>query len=109
MNINVDKVMLIVNAPKYYINKIKNAIFECNGGIIGNYTHCSTSTKCISTFIPNINANPTIGKNNKLEIVEEIKLEVICNTEYVQDIVSKIKKIHPYEEPVIYVLPLIQI
>lgn len=46
----------------------------CNAGtgIIGNYTFCTISTKSIVIFIPNDNANPYIGKQNKLELVEKV-------------------------------------
>lgn len=52
--------------------------------IIANYTFCSTLTKAIGTFIPNSEANPYIGEQNKLEIVEEERLEVICDVKNVK-------------------------
>ena len=44
------------------------------------------STKCIGTFIPDDKANPYIGEKNKLEFVEEEKLEAVC------DIAKKVLK-----------------
>lgn len=57
--------------------------------------------------IPNENSKPYIGKNNKIEYVEEEKLEVICNTESVKKVIQELRKIHPYEEPAIDIIPLI--
>ena len=43
----------------------------------------------------------------KKEIVEEEKLEVICNVEDVKRVVAELRKVHPYEEPAIDIVPLL--
>ena len=86
MNIDVKKVKIIVTVPVANIDDVRNAICSEGAGVIGNYTYCTTSTKCIGTFIPSENANPYIGEQNKLEIVEEEKLEVICDIEKVKKV-----------------------
>lgn len=65
------------------------------------------STKCIGTFKPNDKANPYIGENNKLEFVEEEKLEVICDVSNVRKVITKLREVHPYEEPAISIVPLL--
>lgn len=107
MNFNVNRVKIIVTIPIENVEEVRNAICEAGAGIIGNYTHCSMSTKCIGTFKPNDNANPYIGKNNKLEFVEEEKLEVVCDVNNVKNIISKLREVHPYEEPAIDIIPLL--
>lgn len=52
---------------------------EAGAGIIGNYSFCTTATKSVGTFIPNKNAKSHIGKTNRLEYVEEEKLEAVCD------------------------------
>lgn len=71
MNINFSRVKIIVTVPIENIEEVRNAICESGAGIIGNYTYCSMSTKCVGTFKPNDNANPYIGENNKLEFVND--------------------------------------
>ena len=107
MNINVNKVKIIVTIPIESVGKVRNAMCEAGAGIIGNYTHCSMSTKCIGTFKPNDDANPYIGENNKMEFVEEEKLEVVCETNKVKSVITKLREVHPYEEPAIDIIPLI--
>lgn len=107
MNVNINKVKIVVTAPIEYVEKIRNAMCEAGAGIIGNYTYCSMSTKCIGTFKPNDNAKPYIGENNKLEFVEEEKLEVVCDINIVKNVISKIRENHPYEEPEIDIIPLL--
>lgn len=107
MNININRVKIIVTIPIQNVEEVRNAICEAGAGIIGNYTHCSMSTKCIGTFKPNDNANPYIGENNKLEFVEEEKLEVVCDINNVKNVISKLREVHPYEEPAIDIIPLL--
>lgn len=107
MNINVNRVKIIVTIPVSNVEEVRNAICNSGAGVIGNYTHCSMSTKCIGTFKPNDNANPYIGENNKLEFVEEEKLEVVCDVSNVKSVISKLREVHPYEEPAIDIIPLL--
>lgn len=107
MNININKVMIIVTVPLENVEKVRDTIFKMGAGVIGNYTNCSMSTKCMGTFKPNDNANPYIGENNKLEFTEEEKLEVVCDINKVKNVISKLKEVHPYEEPAIGIVPLI--
>ena len=107
MNINVNKVKIMVTIPLENVETVRNAICEEGAGIIGNYTYCSMSTKCIGTFKPNDEAHPYIGNNNKLEFVEEEKLEVICDIDKVKSVIKKLREVHPYEEPAIDIIPLI--
>lgn len=107
MNININRVKIIVTIPIENVEEVRNTICKAGAGIIGNYAYCSTSTKCIGTFKPNNNANPYIGENNKLEFVEEEKLEVVCDINNVKRIISKLRGTHPYEEPAIDIIPLL--
>ena len=107
MTIDIKRVKIIVTIPVENLAEVRNAICEAGAGVIGNYTHCSMSTKCIGTFKPTDEANPYIGENNKLEFVEEEKLEVVCNVELVKKVINKLREVHPYEEPAIDIIPLI--
>lgn len=107
MNVNINRVKIIVTIPIEDVGKVRNAICESGAGVIGNYTYCSMSTKCIGTFKPTDEANPYIGEKNNLEFVEEEKLEVVCDVNIVKDVISKLREVHPYEEPAIDIIPLI--
>lgn len=107
MNINVNKVKIIVTIPVENVSDVRNAICEAGAGVIGNYTYCSMSTKCVGTFKPNDEANPYIGEINNLEFVNEEKLEVVCDVKIVKKVISTLRKVHPYEEPGIDIIPLL--
>lgn len=107
MNINVNRVKIFVTIPLENVEEVRNAICEAGAGIIGNYDYCTSSVKSIGTFKPNDNANPYIGENNKMEFVEEEKLEVVCDINNVKNVIIKLRKVHPYEEPAIDIIPLL--
>ena len=107
MNIDIKKVKIIVTVPPKNTDEVRNAICNEGAGIIGNYTHCSMIIKCIGTFKPKDEANPYIGEKNRLEFIEEDKLEVICNIDIVKKVLKKLREVHPYEEPAIDIIPLI--
>lgn len=107
MNINISKVKIFVTIPAENVSDVRNAVCAAEAGVIGNYTYCTSSTKLTGTFIPNNNANPYIGENNKLEFVEEEKLEFVCDIDKVKTVITKLREVHPYEEPAIDIIPLI--
>ena len=107
MTIDVKRVKIIVTIPVENLAEVRNSICDAGAGVIGNYTHCSMSTKCIGTFKPTDEANPYIGESNKLEFVEEEKLEVVCDVDIVKKVITKLREVHPYEEPAIDIIPLI--
>lgn len=107
MNFNIKKVKIIVTVPKDNLEEVRNAMCNAGAGVIGNYSFCTTTTKSIGTFIPNDGANPYIGEWNKLEFVEEEKIEVICSVEKVKEVINELRIVHPYEEPAIDIVPLL--
>ena len=107
MNIDIKRVKVFVTIPLDSVQKVRETVCNAGAGIIGEYTFCTSSTTSVGTFIPSENANPHIGERNKLEFVEEEKLEVICDINITKKVVQKLREIHPYEEPAIDIIPLI--
>ena len=107
MNVEVNKVKIFVTVPIENTQEVRDAVCKAGAGIIGEYSYCTTCVKSIGTFIPNDNAKPYIGENNKLEYVEEDKLEVICDIQKAKHVITELRKVHPYEEPAIDIVPLI--
>lgn len=107
MNIDIKKVKIEISAPSENIQEIRNAICEEGAGVIGNYSHCTISTKCKGTFKPLENANPYIGEIDKLELVDEEKLQAVCDIDILKKVLKRLREVHPYEEPAINIIPLI--
>ena len=107
MNFNINKVKIFVTVPKENLEEVRKSMCNAGAGVIGNYTFCSTTTNSIGTFVPNDDAHPYIGEQNKLEYVQEEKLEVVCDISKVKEVIRELRKVHPYEEPAIDIIPLI--
>lgn len=107
MNFEIKKVKIIVMVPANYLEELRMAILDAGAGVIGNYSHCSTSFSGIGTFKPNKEATPFIGESNSFEAVLEERLEVMVQVSDVKKILSIIREVHPYEEPGIDIIPLL--
>ena len=107
MMFDISKVKIFVAVPEGATEKVRDAMCRAGAGVIGNYSYCTCTVKSLGTFIPNENANPTIGENNKLEFVKEEKLEAVANVSDVKSILKAIREVHPYEEPAIDIVPLL--
>ena len=100
-------VKIIVFVPTKSAAKIRRVLGENGAGKLGRYSYCSFSTTGVVRFKPGATANPAIGKIGKIEEVDEERIEVIAPIENYLEIVKKVKKVHPYEEPAIEVYDLL--
>ena len=107
MNFDIERVKIFVTVPIENVEDVRNAVCKEGAGIIGNYSYCTSSSKTLGTFKPDDNANPYIGEKNKLEYVEEEKLEFVCEVDKVKKVLDQLRTVHPYEEPAIDIYPLI--
>lgn len=91
-------VKIVVFVPLTHTDIVRKAIGDAGAGIIGNYDYCSFSSRGVGRFKPNEKANPHIGSANKLEAVEEERIEFVCPKDKAKKVISAMKKVHPYEE-----------
>ena len=87
----------------YYVpvdakEKTKKALFDIGVGRYENYENCSFETLGQGQFKPVADANPAIGKLDRLEVLQEYKIEMICTDEFIKEAVKTLKVAHPYEE-----------
>lgn len=97
---------LVVYVPTTHADLVRDAIGNAGGGKLGNYTFCTFSSKGIGRFKPVPGAHPAIGEIGKLEEVEEERIEVVCGEDVLKNVITAIKKVHPYEEIAMDVYPL---
>jgi dinuclear metal center YbgI/SA1388 family protein len=97
-NLSQNQVKLTVFVPETHLNKVADAIHDAGGGIIGEYSHCSFRAGGTGAFKGSDKSNPSSGKKNVLETVEEIKFEVVVDKWKLDQVISSMKKAHPYEE-----------
>ncbi len=101
------ELMIIVGTPHEAVDRILEAISKAGGGIIGNYSHCAFVVNGQGRFKPNAIANPHIGAIGQVNAVDEAQIQTFCPRASAKAVVEAIRAAHPYEEPVIYLLPLL--
>ena len=97
---------IFVFVPKTNANEVREAIFRAGAGEIANYSECSFNSDGKGTFKGNDSSNPTIGKPNIREEVEEIKIEAILPAYLQNKVIEFVKLAHPYEEVAYDIMPL---
>ncbi len=97
---------IVVYVPEKFSDKIREVLAEEGAGHIGNYDYASFSVSGIGRFRPLEGAKPKIGKQGKVEKVEEERIETIVPENKVEKLIKEIIKTHPYEEPAIDIYPL---
>lgn len=90
--------------PMKDADKVKAAMFQAGAGKIGNYDSCSFEVKGIGQFRPLPGSHPTIGTQHELETVEEMKVDMVCEDALIKEVISALKKSHPYETPAYYTI-----
>jgi hypothetical protein len=97
---------IVVFVPEADGERVRAAIGEAGAGRIGNYDHCSFTTKVIGRFRPMAGAMPAIGAVGRFEAVAEERIETLCAEDRLKDVLAAIRRAHPYEEPAIDIYPL---
>ncbi|MBI3578914.1 MAG: Nif3-like dinuclear metal center hexameric protein [Ignavibacteriales bacterium] len=99
-------VKIVVFVPQEYVDKVAHAMAHAGAGVIGEYTSCSFQTNGTGTFSGSKNAKPFLGTKEKLETVQEVRLEMVAPKARAQVIVNAMKTAHPYEEAAYDIYPL---
>ena len=92
--------------PIDYAEKVKQALFNEGAGTMGDYAECSWETLGTGQFKPLAGSDPFIGSPNKLERVQELKVEMLCDEKLIKNAIKALKQVHPYEEPAYEVVKL---
>lgn len=92
--------------PEVCLAALQDALRSVNAGHIGNYDSCLSYSRVTGCWRPLEGSSPYIGEENTLSLEPELKVEVTCLRDNVDMTVDAIKRIHPYEVPVINVIPL---
>ena len=102
-----EKVKIVIFVPETHADKVRQVMGDAGAGKIGNYSHCSFSSNGRGRFLPKDGATPTIGKIGTMEIVDEERIEFVCEKSNLEKIISAMKEAHPYEEVAFDVYPIL--
>lgn len=108
MNLNtVSDFKIEVYLPAEYLETIQLALTAAQAGIVGNYDNVFATTQVTGHWRPLPGSDPFQGSIGEMETAAEIKLEVNCKKKHVSATLEVIRAAHPYEEPLIRVIPIL--
>lgn len=94
--------------PEEYVHQMREALNDIRALTIGgNYDNCMSITKVTGYWRPLEGAEPFNGTIGKLCEAEECKVEFVTEKHLVRKAMDTIIEVHPYETPVINMLPVI--
>ena len=85
--------------PVNACEKVKEAMYLVGAGRFNNYERQCWQTLGEGQWLPMKGANPTIGKAGVLEKVQEFKVEMFCEDQYLRAAITAMLDAHPYEGP----------
>lgn len=92
--------------PPEHAEQVKKAVFQAGAGRLGDYAECCWQTLGTGQFRPLDGSQPFLGKKGELEKVEELKVELLCESQLIQHALAALKAAHPYEQPAYEVIKL---
>lgn len=103
----IQRIMLVTTVPSSHLYEVLDAMGDAGAGQIGDYTHCAYFSAGTGRFLPTEAAHPALGERLERNEVEEYRIETFCRRDQVREVTAAIRSAHPYEEPVIHLLPLL--
>ncbi|MBI3535365.1 MAG: Nif3-like dinuclear metal center hexameric protein, partial [Deltaproteobacteria bacterium] len=89
---------LVVFVPSTHLETVRHAICEAGAGHIGHYDFCTFSAAGEGTFRGSAASKPFLGKAEKLEKTQELRLETIIPNTLKVRVLKALFESHPYEE-----------
>ena len=99
-------VKLEIFVPQKYALNIRDELAKIGVGRVGDYDHCVAIYTVQGYFRPLQGADPYQGEIGRIQETIEAKVGVNCKRELVDEAINIIRRVHPYEEPLVNVILL---
>ncbi|AVQ45446.1 divalent cation tolerance protein CutA [Clostridium botulinum] len=94
--------------PEEYIKELRKALNHIGALTVGgNYDNCMAVSKVKGFWRALEGSDPFNGQIGEICEAEEYKVEFCCTKEVLENTITTIKKVHPYEIPVINIIPIL--
>lgn len=94
--------------PEAFLPRLQTALQRVDAGHIGNYDSCLSFSPVTGVWRPLEGTKPFIGETGQIASEQEMKVEVTIFEEQLDEVLHAVRDVHPYEEPVINVIPMIR-
>ncbi|MCL2333651.1 MAG: hypothetical protein FWC52_02535 [Candidatus Methanoplasma sp.] len=96
-----------VAIPPEYKDRLMDAVNGSMQKIYPGYDRAFSISKTTGTWRSLEGSDPFIGKAGEISVEDELRIEFAIMAEDLKDVVLAIRKVHPYEEPAIDILPMV--
>ncbi|PCJ32918.1 MAG: NGG1p interacting factor NIF3 [Gammaproteobacteria bacterium] len=90
---------LVFFVPESHKESVKKALFNQGAGRYDGYDYCAWETLGTGQFKPLTGSQPFIGERDKVEVVAEYRVEMICAEQHIKVVLQALLASHPYETP----------
>ncbi len=104
---NTERLLLITTVPPEHAQAVLNALGAAGAGVVGDYTDCAFVCPGRGRFRAGGASNPAYGERGALNEVDEVRIETWVARDRARAVLAALRAAHPYEEPVCYLLPLL--
>jgi len=94
--------------PATHLEATKAAVFDAGAGRVGDYDRCCFQVLGEGQFRPLPGSRPFLGSEGELERLEEYRVEMVCEDDVVDSVVTALRLAHPYEEPAFDLIRLVE-
>lgn len=98
---------VVTYIPEETLEDLLDALREVTVNEIGAYRNCVTWYPVRSIWTSLEKADPYLGIPGEESRECELKVEFLCHREKVRETIQAILRVHPYEEPVIDIVPML--
>ena len=108
MDIRSDELYKIcVCVPEEFLEKMMDSVNDVIGSVFPGYDRAFSYSRVKGTWRPLKGSKPFKGRIGEIETADEIRLEFVVRGSDLKDVLNIIADVHPYEEPAIDVIPML--
>jgi len=96
-----------VTIPPEFKDRLMDEINCSIRQIYPGYDRAFSITEAVGTWRPLEGSDPFIGKVGEIAVEKELRIDFAVRSEDLKEAILAIRRVHPYEEPGIDILPLI--
>ncbi|MDO8915782.1 MAG: Nif3-like dinuclear metal center hexameric protein [Coriobacteriia bacterium] len=92
---------LVTYLPRGAVAGALAALHGAGAGRIGHYAQCSFVGSGTGSYLPLEDASPAAGEPGSVHEEPEERIEVVCEPGMLTAAIEALRRVHPYEEPVV--------
>jgi hypothetical protein len=96
-----------VAIPEEYMDELMDEVNASMRSLYPGYDRAFSVTRTEGTWRSLEGSDPFIGTVGEVTVAKEVRIDFAIKKEDLRSVVHAIRKVHPYEEPAIDILPMI--